>query len=113
MMKSKGFNILCLFLITNLYSQTTVKGKISINENFDSKNEISVYEKNKGFILKVLPNTQFEFITDLNKLELIFSIRVKKFNGRESMVIICLLFIQSSLNFFFVTIIKLLSLLFF
>ena len=72
MMRLRGFNILFFFLITSLYSQRTVKGKISINENFDSKNEISVYEKNKGFILKVLPNTQFEFITNLNKIELIF-----------------------------------------
>ena len=45
MMRSKGFNILCLFLITNLYSQTTVKGKISINKNFGSKNEVTVFMK--------------------------------------------------------------------
>ena len=72
MMKSKGFNILCLFLITNLYSQTTVKGKISIDKNFGSKNEVSIYEKSKGLIFNVLPNTTFEFTTNLNKLELIF-----------------------------------------
>ena len=72
MMRSRGFNILCFFLITNLYSQTTVKGKISINENFGSKNEVSIYEKNQGLIFKVLPNTPFEFTTNLNKLELIF-----------------------------------------
>ena len=72
MMKSKGFNVLCLFLITNLYSQTTVKGKISIDKNFGSKNEVSIYEKSKGLIFNVLPNTTFEFTTNLNKLELIF-----------------------------------------
>ena len=71
MMKSKGFNFLCLFYHKSLQSNNC-KGKISINENFGSKNEVSIYEKSKGLIFNVLPNTTFEFKTNLNKLELIF-----------------------------------------
>ena len=50
MMKSKGFNFMSFSDHKSLQSNN-VKGKISINENFGSKNEVSIYEKSKGLIL--------------------------------------------------------------
>ena len=72
MMILRGFNIFLFLFLSNIYCQTIVKGEVSINNIVDEDIEISIYEKNQGFITKISPNNSFEIEIYKDKIELIF-----------------------------------------
>ena len=72
MMILRGFNIFLFLFLSNIYCQTIVKGEVSINNIVDKDIEISIYEKNQGFITKISPNNSFEIEIYKDKIELIF-----------------------------------------